>query len=131
MKFPLMFITPDGKLESNFSWRLGRDTNNVVGALALLQGLQIARSRGINELIVLGDSQIIIQALAENTLPSQMQLHRLIRKIQALVKSFCKVEFFHILRKHNSKVDLATNIGSTLCFGILFRNGATTFWKPP
>ena len=51
----------------------------------LWKGLQIAKTWGINEIIVLGDSRVIIQALAENTLPSQMQLHQLIRKIQDLV----------------------------------------------
>ena len=69
-----ILITSDGKLESNFSWGLGRDTKNVAEAMALWQGLQLARSRGHNELIVLGASRIIIQDLAENMLASHMHL---------------------------------------------------------
>ena len=59
----VVFISPDSQLETNFSWRIGRETNNIAEALALWQGLMIAMSWGINDLIVLGDSRIIIQAL--------------------------------------------------------------------
>ena len=118
-------------MEFNLSWGLGRETNNIAEALALWQGLQIAKTRGINEIIVLGDSRIIIQALAENTLPSQMQLRQLSRKIQALVTSFHKIEFFHILRKLNSKVDLVTNIGYALGYEIFMWNGVSAFFQLP
>ena len=118
-------------MEFNFSWGLERETNNIAEALALWQGLQIAKTRGINEIIVLGDSRIIIQALAENTLPSQMHLRQMIRKIQALVSSFRKIEFFHILRKFNNKADRGTNIGSALGYGILKCNGLSSFCQLP
>ena len=80
---------------------------------------------------MLGDSRVIIKSIAENTLLSQMQLRQLSRKIQASVTSFRKIEFFHILRKLNSKVDLAANIGSALGYGILMWNGVSAFFQLP
>ena len=85
-----ILITLDEKLESTFSWGLGRETNNVAEALALWKGLHLSRNQGINELIVLGDSRLIIQALFDNSLQSQMHIRQLIRKIQNLAKSFYK-----------------------------------------
>ena len=76
---------------------------------------------------MLGESRVIIQALTENTLLSETQLRQLIRKIQALVIYFRKIEFFHILRKLNMKEDLATNIASTLGYIILMWNGVSSF----
>ena len=126
-----VFIIPDGEMEFNLSWGLGMETNNIEESLALWQGLQITRTQGINEIIVLGDSRVIIQALSENTLPSQMHLRQMMRKIQALVSSFRKIEYFHILRKFNGKADRAENIGSTLGCGILRCNGSNSFCHLP
>ena len=68
------FFTSDGFLETRFTWGLGDDTNNMVEALAIWQGMRIAKTHGIFELTVLGDSRIIIQALTENLTPNQMHL---------------------------------------------------------
>ena len=76
------FFTPDGFLETRFAWGLGDDTNNMAEALALWQGLRIAKTHGIIELSVLGDSRNIIQALNENLIPNQMHLKQLIHKIK-------------------------------------------------
>ena len=97
----VIFFTPDGFLETRFAWGLGDDTNNMAEALALWQGLRIAKTHGISELTIIGDSRIIIQALTENLTPNQMHLRRLIQKIKAQVLNFSKIEFYHVLRKNN------------------------------
>jgi ribonuclease HI len=65
---------PDEILERVFSWGLGEDTNNMAEALSLWQGLIQARELGINEISVIGDSQLLIQALVTNSLPNQMKI---------------------------------------------------------
>jgi ribonuclease HI len=52
-----------------YSWGLGEETNNIAEALSLWQGLIQARKLAIQDIVVIGDSRILIQALATNTLP--------------------------------------------------------------
>ena len=121
----------DGQLETKFSSGLGSETNNIAEALALWQGLLIAKNQGNVELTVLGDSRIVIQAMAENSLPNQMHLRHLIKKIKILALSFLKIDFFHVLRIHNKEADLAANLGATLSPGSLLINGFSSFCAPP
>ena len=100
-------------------------------ALALWQGLRIAKNQGITKLTVLGDSRTVIQVMVENSLPNQMHLRHLIKTIKILTLSFLKIDFFHVLRRHNKEVDLATNLGTTLGLGALLINGLNTFCVPP
>jgi ribonuclease HI len=84
---------PDEILELVYSWGLGEDTNNMAEALSLWQGLTQARELGINEISVIGDSRLLIQALVTNSLPNQMKLRQLLKKIQRLSKSFRRLIF--------------------------------------
>jgi ribonuclease HI len=52
-----------GMLEVSYSWGLGLDSNNMAEALTLWQGLRLAVARNIQNLVVFGDSRVIIQAL--------------------------------------------------------------------
>ena len=91
----------------------------------------IAKRKGITELTVLGDLRIVIQAMAENSLPRQMHLQHLIKKINILALSFLKIDFFHVLWSHNKEEDLAVNLGTTLSPGSLIINGLNSFCAPP
>ena len=93
-------------MEFKFAWGLGIDTNNMAEALALWQGLRIAKALGISELIVIGDSKIVIRALARKLMPTNMALRHLIHKIMIQTSLFKKIKFFHVLREKNSIVDL-------------------------
>ena len=100
-------------------------------ALALWQGLWIAKNQGITELTILGDLRIVIQAMVEKSFPNQMHLKHLIKKIKILTLSFLKIDFFHVLRWHNKEADLAVNLGTTLGLRALLINGLNTFCFPP
>jgi ribonuclease HI len=58
-----VIIDSDGQNILDYSWGLGNTTNNKAESLAVYMGLQIARSRNLHELIVLGDSELIIKEL--------------------------------------------------------------------
>ena len=109
-----VLFTPDDITETTFSWGLGIDTNNIAEALALWQGLLIAKNKGITRLHVLGDSRIVIQAMVEGNLPNNLHLRHLLSKIRCLARSFHKAGFFHVLRAQNKEADLAANLGSML-----------------
>ena len=118
-------------METNFTWGLGSETNNLAEALALWKGLRIAKNQGIIELTVLGDSRIIIQAMTENSILNQMHLKHLIQKIKLLSLSFLKIKFYHVLRKNNKEVDQAANLGSSLSLGELKINGTISLSVQP
>ena len=69
--------------------------------------------------------------MVENSLPNQMQLKHLIKKIKILTLSFLKIDFFHVLRQHNKGADLVANLGTTLGLGALLINGLNNFFVPP
>ena len=62
------------KIILNFSWGLGKKTNNAAEILAIWQGLNQARRLAIKKLTILGDSRIIIQALILRKAPGNMEL---------------------------------------------------------
>ena len=58
-----VIIDPDGKVEIEFSWNIGNDSNNMAEAYRLWQGLKQLQGKGVEEVLVFGDSRVIIQAL--------------------------------------------------------------------
>jgi ribonuclease HI len=89
-------------------------------ALSLWQGLTQAQELGINEILVIGDSRLLIHALVTNSLPNQMKLQQLLKKIQRLSKSFRKIDFFHVLRHLNGEADQAAKVATPLSNGLLY-----------
>jgi ribonuclease HI len=104
-----IFLNPDEMVELDFSWGFGEDTNNIVEALALWQGIFQLKSLGINDVLVFEDSRMIINSINSHSLPQNMRLRHLLQKINNLISFFHKIEFFHILRDLNSEVDRAAN----------------------
>ena len=50
-----------GSKMNEYSWGIGKKTNNGVEWLALIEGLELASSVGIEELVVFGDSMMVIR----------------------------------------------------------------------
>ena len=109
-------------MESKFAWGLGIYTNNMVEALALWQGLRIARELGISNLIVIGNSRVVIRVLAEKLLPIHLGLRQLLRKIMKQASLFNNIDFYHVLQENNPHTDLEANKGAYLSPGELIFN---------
>ena len=73
-----VLFEPDEVHESLYSWGLEEDTNNIVEYLSLWKGLFQFHAHGISEIIVIGDSRLIIQAMVTKSLPTQMKLWQII-----------------------------------------------------
>ena len=126
-----VFFTLDRLLDIKFTWGLDIDSNNMAEALALWQGLRIAKEMGISKLTVIGDSRIIIYALAENLMPNNIALRHLIQNIVAQTSSFKKIYFYHVLMENNSNADHEANKGTSLSLGELIRNEQGSLCPPP
>ena len=119
----------DGKKAHSFAWGLGLSSNNQAEALDLFQGLKLLKSLNIREENVLGNSQIIINAIVSNYSPLDLRLARLITRIKDLGNSFQKLNFFHVLRINNKDADLEANQAVLLSAVDMMRDGEET-WEP-
>ena len=118
-------------MEFKFPWGLGIDTNNMDEALALWQGLRKAEELGITKKIVIGDSRVVIRALAKNIFPTQLGLRHLLRKIVVQASLFTKIDFYHVLQENNPHADLEANKGASLSPRELILNAQGSFCLPP
>ena len=53
-------IDPNGKVVIEYCWNIGYDSNNMAEAYGLLQGLKQLQKKGVDEVMVFGDSRVII-----------------------------------------------------------------------
>ena len=99
-----ILLKPDEILELSYSWGIGEDTNSIMEALALWQGLYQAK-----EINVFGYSLIVIQYLITNKHPNDMRLRKIHKKIKLLIKFVGNTKIFHILRDLYGQDDKETN----------------------
>ena len=59
--------------------------------------------------MVIEDSRLIIQAMSGGRRGKNEQMERLLKRIRYMAKRFRKIEFFHVLRELNVRVDSAAN----------------------
>jgi hypothetical protein len=81
--------------------------------------------------MVIGDSGILFQAMVTNTLPTQMNLHQILKKIMQLSRSFQKKDLFHVLRHLNVEAYQAAKAATHLRRGQLSLNGTLVFIPLP
>ena len=111
-----------GNKKKDYSWGLGKKSNNGDEWLTLIKGLEIASSCRMEELAVYGDSLMVIREARKwnkNYKIPAMKLHYI---LNFLGREFKSLKFFHILRENNKQVDLMANKGVLLEYGELVCN---------
>ena len=78
-------------------------------AYGLWQGLKQVKKLGADEVVVIGDSRLIIQALIRGRRGKNERLEGLLNRIRYKAKRFKKIEYFHVLRDLNKRADEAAN----------------------
>jgi ribonuclease HI len=89
-----LFVKPNAEVKVRYAIGLGIATNNHVEAMALWQGLCQARSSGIRKLIIIGDSQMLIRAIAHSTKTQNAQLNNFLARIRLLLQRFDSYQVF-------------------------------------
>ena len=92
-----------------YSWNIGYETNNIAEAYGLWQGLKQLLVTKVEEVLVFGDSRIIIQAMNGGRNTDNNRIAGLIRRIRSISKLFRNIRFYHILRDLNALADKAAN----------------------
>ena len=77
-------------------WGIGNVSNNIVESYSLWMGLSLAKEMGIQNLLALGDSMLIICAMENKKGVGNNALNSLFLRIRCLASSFEGISFFHI-----------------------------------
>lgn len=102
---------------------LGIASNNLVEAMALWQGLCHAHSIGIRDLVIIGDSRLLIQAIVLSKNTKNAKLNNLIDRIRLLLRGLHSFQIFHVLRELNKDADIEANRGVELAIRNTLANG--------
>jgi ribonuclease HI len=121
-----VLVSPNELLEIAYAWGLGIETNNRAEALELWQGLTQSINQNVQDLVILGDSRLIIQALILRNKTKHVKLQHILEKFQLLLGRLRSYHLFHVLWKLNVLADVEANKGSLLSNGTLQVNGTTT-----
>ena len=124
-----VIVNQNGEIIHSFAWGLGHTTSVQAEALALYQGLKILQDTNVETANVIGDSQIIIDAMASSATVTDLKLTRLISKIKGLGKRFQRLSYFHVLRAFNKEADKEANKATLLSTGIKQKDKEET-WEP-
>jgi ribonuclease HI len=94
----ILFISPKGKQLKYVLQILWQATNNEVEYEALIHGLQIATSLGIKQLLVYGDSAVVINQVNKDWNYTKDNMDTYCAEVRKLEKNFQGLEILHILR---------------------------------
>jgi ribonuclease HI len=85
-------------------------TNNHAEYAGLILGLEQAKALGIKNLIVEGDSLLVINQMKGIYKCNSINLIELYEKAKELTSTFEKIEYVHIFRNENKRADELSNI---------------------
>jgi ribonuclease HI len=88
---------------------LGVATNNVAEWTALLAGLKAAIARGIDDITVRMDSELVVKQLSGAYRVKHPGLIPLHAEAKALLRRFARVDVAHVRRKDNAAADAVVN----------------------
>lgn len=88
-----------------------KETNNIAEYASLVLGLNEASNKGCKELLVRGDSLLVINQMKGTYKVSSDSLRILYNRAKVLEKQFTKIEYEHIPREKNSRADQLANEG--------------------
>ncbi|XP_049397439.1 uncharacterized protein LOC125861624 [Solanum stenotomum] len=89
-------------------------TNNMAEYEACILGLKMAIDMNIHELLVIGDSDLLIHQVQGEWVVKNLKITPYVRYIQKLCKKFCKIEFRHTPRTHNELTNALAIIASMI-----------------
>ena len=86
------------------------NTNNYAEYMGLIIGLKKAKEMKINQLIVEGDSMLVIKQMKGEFKVKSLHLLELYNEAKTLEKGFDYIHYKHIYRNNNKRADELSNI---------------------
>lgn len=100
----------EGKVLDKGSKYLGKQTNNFAEYTALINGLECAISHGCKDLIVCGDSNLVIQQMVGDFKVKTETLRPLHQEATDLTRNIPTISFYWIPREENVEADEQSRI---------------------
>eukprot|EP00253_Pinus_taeda_P028873 PITA_28873 len=113
---------PQGEILVKYQWGLGVMSNNKAEAYSLFLGSSIARKMGLQNLLIMGDSAIIIASMSSDKEFRQTALNRIKARISENLRNIRGVTFKHILRENNKAADEQANYATGRRIGLVKEN---------
>ena len=104
-------VNDEGDVLAELSGALGVATNNVAEYHGLIAALQWAVEHNLTQLLVKGDSQLIIEQMRGNYKVKNEGLRPLYLQARMLVMQIGDVRFEHVPREQNEDADRLSNAG--------------------
>ena len=95
------FFYHGGNKQKDYAWGLGKKSTKGVEWLTLIKGLEIANSCGMEELVVYGDSLMVIREARLLYKKMKSPITKMHHILICLGREFKYIKFFHILRTNN------------------------------
>nr|AAU90124.1 putative polyprotein [Oryza sativa Japonica Group] len=90
-----------------------RATNNMAEYEGLLAGLRVAAGLGIRRLLVLGDSQLVVNQVRKEYQCSDPQMDAYVRQVRRMERHFDGIELRHVPRRDNAVADELSRLASS------------------
>ena len=101
--------TDDGTVLDARGEAIGVATNNVAEYRALLAGLESAIERGVDELEVVSDSELLVKQMRGEYKVKNEALRELVADAHVLARRLAKVSYTAVRREHNELADRLVN----------------------
>jgi ribonuclease HI len=101
--------TEDGTILDARGEAIGRATNNVAEYRALIAGLESAAERGVTELDVVSDSELLVKQMRGEYRVKNEVLRALWDEATELERRFARVRYTAVRREHNELADRLVN----------------------
>jgi ribonuclease HI len=89
-----------------------RATNNMAKYEGLLAGLRAAAGMGIRRLLVLGDSQLVVNQVSKEYQCTDPQMEAYVREVRRMERHFNGVELQHVPRRNNTVANELSRVAS-------------------
>ena len=100
-----------GEVVGEIAQGIGEATNNVAEYAALIAGLELAQTKGVSDLEVYMDSELVVSQLLGKWKIKKDTLRPLAVKARALMNRFDSCELKHVRRELNADADRLANQG--------------------
>jgi len=105
------FVLKDsgGRVIEKKGFFLGKTTNNVAEYTGLIQGLRVVREKGIKELRIFSDSELMVRQIIGEYRVKSGDLQKLFQDVQRLLLSLDRWQIKHVRREFNADADRLVN----------------------
>jgi ribonuclease HI len=107
----VVLLDPDGAVVDELGKGIGWATNNVAEYQALIEGLKLAKSHGVDRLAVFSDSTLLVEQMKGRWKVKHSGLKPLFALARKLAKEVGNVRYVAVPRERNRRADELANLG--------------------